>query len=131
MNKKVMAACGGLAAFGVLTAAAASLGGVTSSSLGADQTVVASCDPDGMVLSYTNTYSATPGTYTVAAVVATGVNAACSGKTYSLTLSGTGGASLGAYPGTVSLVGTTLTINTTSTVVAAASVVSVALVITG
>jgi hypothetical protein len=131
MNKKVMAACGGLAAFGVLTAAAASLGGLSSSSLGADQTVVASCDSDGMVLSYTNTYSATPGTYTVSAVVATGVASTCSAKNFNLTLSGTGGTSLGAYSGTVSLVGTTLTITTTSTVVAASSVVSAALVITG
>ena len=131
MNKKVMAACGGLAAFGVLTAAAAGLGGLSSSSLGADQTVVASCDSDGMVLSYTNAYSATPGTYTVASVVATGVASPCGGKYYNLTLSGAGGTSLGAYSGTVSLAGTTLTITTTSPVVAAASVVSAALVITG
>jgi hypothetical protein len=84
-----------------------------------------------MVLSYTNTYSATPGTYTVSAVVATGVASTCSGKNFNLTLSGTGGTSLGAYNGTVSLAGTTLTITTTSTVVAASSVVSAALVITG
>ena len=46
MNKKALAALGGLAAFGILTASAASLGGLTSSSLGADQTVIASCDTD-------------------------------------------------------------------------------------
>jgi hypothetical protein len=131
MNKKVLAACGGLAAFGVLTAAAASLGGLSSSSLGADQTVVASCDTDGIVLSYTNSYNTSTSAYTVSAVVATGVNAGCNGKAYKLTLSG-GGSSLGEWTSSsLTLSGTQLTIPTTSPVVNSAAVTSAALVITG
>ena len=40
MNKKALAAAGGLVAFGILTASARSLGGLTSSSLGADNTAL-------------------------------------------------------------------------------------------
>ncbi len=70
MNKKVLAAAGGLAAFGILTASAASLGGLTSASLGADQTVIASCDTVGGVsMSFTNAYDATSNAYKVASVV--------------------------------------------------------------
>ncbi len=67
MNKKVLAAVGGLAAFGILTASAASLGGLTSSSLGADQTIIASCDTNGIALTYTNVYVPASNTYSTTA----------------------------------------------------------------
>jgi hypothetical protein len=115
VNKKRVAAFGGLAAFGILTAAAASLGGLSSSSLGADQTVIASCDTDGITLAYTNAYDATTNSYKTSAVVATLVNVACAAKSYKLTLSN-GAASLGEFTNTVTLVGTTLTIPISPTV---------------
>lgn len=130
MNKKAIAAFGGLAAFGILTAAAASLGGLTSSSLGADNTVIAACDTDGIVLSYTNTYNSGAGTYALASVLATGVNTNCNGKSYKLTLSN-GTASLGEWTGTVSLTTNTFTVTTASPVVNSGSVTATSLVITG
>jgi hypothetical protein len=127
MNKKVLAAFGGLAAFGILTAAAASLGGLTSSSLGADQTVIASCDTDGISMSYTNTYDATTNAYKVNGVVTAGVNAACTGKTFKLTLSD-GTVSLGEFTGSITGASQTVPV---SPVVDAKSITKAALVITG
>jgi hypothetical protein len=115
MNKKTVAAFGGLAAFGILTASAASLGGLTSSSLGADQTVIASCDTDGITLAYSNVFDAPTNSYKTSAVVATLVNPTCATKTYKLTLSN-GAASLGEFTNTVTLAGTTLTIPVSPTV---------------
>jgi hypothetical protein len=130
MNKKLLAAFGGLAAFGILTASAASLGGLTSSSLGADTTVIASCDTDGIVLSYINTYNAGPGVYTTTQVIGTGVNRACSGKSFKLTVSN-GTASLNETTGVVALVGTTMTVTLSSTTVPTASITGASMVITG
>jgi hypothetical protein len=127
MNKKALAAFGGLAAFGILTASAASLGGLTSSSLGADQTVIASCDTDGIAMTYTNVYDATTNAYKTSGVVTAGVNAACTGKTFKLTLSD-GTVSLGEFSGSVS--GATQTIPVTPNV-DAKSITKAALVITG
>ena len=129
MNKKAVAAFAGLAAFGILTASAASLGGLTSSSLGADQTVIASCDTDGITLAYTNVYDAPTNSYKTSAVVATLVNTACATKTYKLTLSN-GAASLGEFTNTVTLAGTTLTIPISPTV-DSKSITKSALVISG
>jgi hypothetical protein len=130
MNKKVLAACGGLAAFGVLTAAAASLGGLTSSSLGSDQTVVASCDTDGMQLTYTNNYNTGTNAYTTTAVVVTGVNPGCTGKTARLSLEN-GTTLIGEYTqNPVVVSANTMTIAVTGTV-NASSITSAALLITG
>jgi hypothetical protein len=127
MNKKALAALGGLAAFGILTASAASLGGLTSSSLGADQTVIASCDTDGISLTYTNAYDATTNAYKVNGVTTSGVNAACTGKTFKLTLSD-GTVSLGEFTGSITGASQTVTV---SPVVDAKSITKEALVITG
>ncbi len=129
MKKKAVAAFGGLAAFGILTASAASLGGLSSSSLGADQTVIASCDTDGITMAYTNVYDTTSNSYKTSAVVATLVNTACATKTYKLTLSN-GAASLGEFTNTVTLAGTTLTIPI-SPMVDSKSITKAALIISG
>ncbi|MEZ5378847.1 MAG: hypothetical protein R2733_20265 [Acidimicrobiales bacterium] len=101
-NRKVAAAIvAGVAMFGVVGASAASLGGITSTSLGADATVVSSCDTDGINLAYTNTYSATLGKYTTTSVAVSGINAACNGLPISLTLFNSSNASLGAGTATV------------------------------
>jgi hypothetical protein len=102
MNKKVVAAFGGLAAFGILTASAASLGGLTSSSLGADQTVVASCDSTGINMSYTTAYDAPSNSYKTTAVTISNVDPSCATKSYKLTMSD-GSASLNETSGTVTL----------------------------
>jgi hypothetical protein len=127
MNKKAIAAFGGLAAFGILTASAASLGGLTSSSLGADQTVIASCDTDGVAMAYTNTYDATANAYKVSGVNISGVAAGCNGKSFRLTLSD-GSVSLGEATGSIS--GTSQSIAVTPNI-DAKSITKEALVITG
>ena len=43
-----------VAALGLATASAASLGGITSSSYGADVGVGSSCDTDGVTVAFTN-----------------------------------------------------------------------------
>ncbi len=128
MNKKALAAFGGLAAFGILTASAASLGGLTSSSLGADQTVIASCDTAGGVsMSYTTVYDPTTNAYKTSGVVTGLVDAACIGKTFKLSLSD-GAASLGEYTGSITAASQTIPVTPN---VDAKSITKAALVITG
>jgi hypothetical protein len=129
MNKKALAALGGLAAFGILTASAASLGGLTSASLGADQTVIASCDTNGITMAYTNAYDAPSNSYKTTAVTISSVDPACATKTYKLTMSD-GTVSLNETSGTVTLASGSQTI-TLSAAVDAKSVTKTALVITG
>jgi hypothetical protein len=85
-NRIVVALLGGILGAGLIGASAATLGGLTGGSLGADDQVVASCDTDGIVSSYTTAYNATAQTYQVTAVNFTGVNAACNGKAASVSL---------------------------------------------
>ena len=54
MKSRVMkVGLGALLAMGISGAAAASLGGLSGGSLGADDQVIASCDTDGISSSYT------------------------------------------------------------------------------
>src|SRR5215218_4957152 len=74
---------------------AASLGGISGGSLGADSTVVASCDADGVTTSYTTSYDDTAGEYVVTSVTVGGVANACDGKSISVTLSRSDGTAAG------------------------------------
>jgi hypothetical protein len=122
----------GLAAFGLVGAAAASLGGLGGQKLGADDTVVASCDTDGVTLAYTTAYDATSGVYRVSAVTVSGINTACNTENMSVTLKDSTGASLGTGTAVVNVsvapFSQTVTIAPTA---AAKSVVGAAVVITG
>ena len=110
------------------TASAASLGGLTSASLGADQTVIASCDTVGGVsMSFTNAYDATSNAYKVASVVTGSVDAACTGKAFKLTLSD-GTTSLGEYTGSITGASQSITVTPN---VDAKSITKAALVISG
>ena len=86
----------------VAGASAASLGGITSPSLGADTGTVSSCDTDGVTLAYTNTYDSTLGRYQTTVVAESGINTACSTKTLSITLKDSSNVSLGSGSATVS-----------------------------
>jgi len=88
-RKLTIAVLGGLLTAGLVGASAATLGGLSSGGLGAEDQVVAACDTDGITVGYTNTYSATAQTYQVTAVNFTGVNAACNGKAASVSLRNT------------------------------------------
>ena len=59
----------------IVGASAATLGGLSSSGLGSDNSVVAACDTDGISIAYTTAYNATAQEYQVSAVNFTGVNA--------------------------------------------------------
>lgn len=87
--------------FGALTASAAALGGLNSATLGAEQTIVASCDTDGIDLGYENSYNQASGAYFTDAVTLSGVNDACDGLKFKLTLSD-GSSALTEATGTVS-----------------------------
>ena len=114
MNRKLTLAVGaGVAAFGAVVASAATLGGVTGGSLGADTATVASCDSDGVTVGYTTSY--TSGSYKVTGVTLSGVNLTCVGKTASITLSSSGGGALGSASGAVvtgAVTGQTFTLDT-------------------
>lgn len=77
----------GLGVAGLAVASAASLGGINSDNLGADVGVVASCNDDGVDVSYTTAFSTTTLEYEVTEVDVTNIDAACDGQTLSLTLS--------------------------------------------
>lgn len=128
-HNKLIAIAGAFAAFGILTASAASLGGLTSTSLGADQTVVASCDTDGISLSYTNIYDSVTNAYKTSAVTMSGVALPCATKAFKLTLSD-GTASLAENTGTVTLTSGSQVITLTAAV-DAKSITKASLVISG
>lgn len=87
INRKKLVAVGfGLAAFGTTVASAATLGGVTSQSVGSDTAVVASCDTDGVSIAYINTYSATLGAYEVSGVTVSEIDGACAGQAIEVTV---------------------------------------------
>lgn len=101
MHKKLSTVLVALLMFGIAGAAAASLGGITSSSLGADTTVVAACDSDGISVAYTTSYDHASGEFRVDSVDITGMATACTGQTLSLDLLSGGNASLGSASGAV------------------------------
>jgi hypothetical protein len=131
MRRSVLtAAVAGVAVSGIVGAAAATLGGLTGGTVGADDAVVAACDTDGIAVGYTTAYSATAQTYQVSAVNFTTVNAACSGKAASVTLRN-GTTNLG----TTDVASITVTTNafsiTLGTPVSANQVTGISLVISG
>jgi len=65
------------------------LGGVTSDDLGADDSVVASCDTDGITTAFVSVFAG--GEYKVDKVTVSGVNNTCDGQAIQVTLSGTAG----------------------------------------
>src|SRR5664279_1431994 len=86
-KRKSLAIVAAVAAFAAVSASAAGLGGLTGTSLGADTTIVASCDTDGIAVTYTTAYNVATSQYVVSAVNLAGVNAACNAKAANLTLS--------------------------------------------
>jgi len=82
----------GVAVFATAFGMAASLGGLTSDSLGADDQTVGTCDSNGVSTSYTTDYSsAAPAGFKVVAVTVAGIANTCDGKTIEVALTGSGG----------------------------------------
>lgn len=124
-RNKAIAVLVGVVVAGVVGASASTLGGLGSDTLGADTGVVASCDTDGIGVSYTTSLGSAG--YVVTAVEFTGVAAACDGLDFSAELTGTGG-SLAGGSGTAAAGSFSWT---PSTPVPAEDITGVALVITG
>jgi hypothetical protein len=125
-RRRVIAAAAAITAFGAVVASAATLGGITGATLGADTTVVASCDINGVNLAYTTAFSA--GQYRVTGVTVSNIDASCATNAIKVTLADASNASLGEATGTVG--GTSQALTFGSPVVAA-SVENAAVVISG
>ena len=94
-KRTIIAAIVALVVFSTVYAMAASLGGVTSSAVGADNVAVTSCDSDGVSSAYTTAWDATDKRYEVTAVTVSGVSDACDGQTLSVSLTDAAGVQLG------------------------------------
>jgi hypothetical protein len=114
-TKLVLAAVVASIVFAGVYGFAASLG-LTSSSLGAGNAVVASCG-SGIQAAYTTAYSSSLPGYSVSAVNLSSIPAGCLSKSYSVQLTGAGGATVGAeMTGTLPASGTTASISTSGNV---------------
>lgn len=85
-GRKALAIIAPAVLMGIVSASAASLGGITAPSLGADTAVISACDTDGVTLAYTTSYDAALGRYQVTDVDVSGIDANCDTKTASITL---------------------------------------------
>jgi hypothetical protein len=131
-RRTLLAILGGIAAFAIVVGSAASLGGITSTSLGADDSVVASCDTDGVTSSYSTVYNTTTTAGTkVNDVTIGGLDAACHGKSMTVTLVNTSNASIGEVTQAVPGTGTTNVLNFVTPNVLAENVTGIHVVITG
>lgn len=95
MRRTILKALAALTVFGAVSAMAASLGGISSANLGADDAAVASCDTDGVTTTYASGWDTTDERYEVSSVTVGGVADACDGATVKVTLVAKTGASLG------------------------------------
>ena len=127
-RRRLAMAALGVAAFGAIAASAAGLGGLNSTSVGSNDTVVASCDTDGVNITYTTSYSATASKYMVTSVTLSGVNAACNGETAAVTVKDGTGASIGS--GSATVAGTSQAVSLGAGA-AAESVVGASVIISG
>jgi len=102
MRRLVIALVAGLVVFGGTFAFAASLGSITTGTVGDSATVIASCDTDGVTAAFgTPGWDSTNKRYGVTTLNVTSVNAACNGLAIKVTLKDGSGASLGESTGTV------------------------------
>lgn len=119
--------------FGAVYGLAASLG-VSSGSLGAGNSAVASCQSTTLTMGYATAYSAALPGYAIGVVTANGLDTTaghCASKAFKVTLVNGSNASLGEVTGTTPASGTSFTADFTSANVPAASVTGVHVVITG
>ena len=94
-KRTILALLVSLAVFCSLYVMAASLGGITSDKVGADSTVVASCDTDGVTTAYTTAWDTTNKRYSITSVTVGGVSDTCDGETLSVSLTDSSGAQIG------------------------------------
>ena len=86
MKRLFLALLFGSCAYAIAFASAATIGTVTDAGVGAGNTVIASCDTDGVNTAYGYAYSASTPGYNVTSVSVTNINAACNDKNISVTV---------------------------------------------
>lgn len=87
MRRKIIALVVAVLAFSLVAASAASLGGISRAGVGADVDVVASCDTDGVDVSYLMRWASGRGEYELRRVIINGIADACLGQQISMTIS--------------------------------------------
>jgi len=125
MKKQLIAVGTGVATASAVFAMAATLGGITTEDIGADTTVVAACDNDGITLDFNVDYDAGTGDYTVGdpgtpasqtdnagmvfeviSVDVSGIDDACVGQTIDMSLSNQSGKEIETTQATITQSGT-------------------------
>ena len=100
-RRTLAAILAGLAVFGGVFASAATLGGISTATIGANNTTIAACDSDGVTATYTSSWDATDKRYEISAVTVAGVADTCDTQTLKVALTDSAGAQLS--EGTLSL----------------------------
>jgi len=90
LKSKSGAILGAVIAAALVSASAATLGGLTTQTLGAETAVVAGCDTNGIDISYATSYNATTQLYEVTAVELLNVDAVCVTQLARVALDGAG-----------------------------------------
>lgn len=129
MKRALLALVVGAITFGGVYGLSASLN-LTTDSLGAATTTVAACQAGALNATYTPAYSATLPGYSVGTVTINGLASTCYSKAYKVTVSGSGGTSLGEATGTTPSSGTSFAV-TISPAASAALITGVNVVISG
>jgi hypothetical protein len=101
MKRLLLAVLFGSSVYTIALASAATIGTVTDSGVGAGNTVVSSCDTDGVNTAYTTAYSASTPGYNVTNVSVTSINTACNGKAISVTVAKSDGSTPATGTGSV------------------------------
>jgi hypothetical protein len=129
MKRTLIAIVAGLAVFGATFAFAATLGGVTTGTVGDSANVIASCDTDGVTTAFgAPSWDATNKRYGLTTLNVSSINAACNGLGIRVTLKDGTGASLGEATGSVAAGAASLTFSPS---VSAQSVAGIDVVIAG
>lgn len=84
MRRRTLAIVIAALVFALSAAAAASLGGISATSLGADATAITSCDDNGITVEFTTSFVG--GAYEVTEVILGGIADACDGLGVEVTL---------------------------------------------
>jgi hypothetical protein len=127
IRNKGLAVLAGVGVAGLVGAAAASLD-LTTSSLGADAQVVASCDTDGIDVNWITGYNATAQRFDLEDIELSGVAAACDGLDLEIVITDAADLSIATFSGSAT---STVTTAALSTPVDAELVEGIAVVISG
>jgi len=108
VRKRLTAVVLAVLVFSLIAASAASLGGINQADLGADATLVASCDTDGVVVDYQLSFDFVTGQFDITDVDVSDIHANCNGDDIYVEI-GASGANIDFGSGTVAAGAATVT----------------------